>query len=863
MKVSYSSLPCLLLVPLLLGAAMPAGAQVGGEPLMRSLARLESGTVGFVPNHGQWEADVLFHAEVGGAAVTFLAEGVLIRAGGDGGLHDAEALAAGGMLPGQAGVEEQAQLPPAFHLTWEGGKDAPVVEGVGLLGTRYNYFLGARSATNVQAFEVLTYRDVVEGIDLQFRSTPSGLAYDVLADAGAELESLRLRMAPLAVDGVKGDHAEGGVLERTTLREAGRMLEIGEGATGLGASQVIGDCWQTSTSGERMEVAVSFERIAAAAGGVEFGFEASEWNSALPLVIDPTVLLFGTYVGGGNFNYLDAMEVSHSGAAYLTCRGTNGSPTTPGAYLEGLPGSVSTWVGQVSPDGSNLVWATFLGGSVADAPKDLALLADGSLIITGLSSSPDFPTTPGVVQPLKAGVSGTESFITRIGPSGDQLIWSTYLGGSQGDSVKKVAVGGDGLVYLVYGVISSDFPVTSNGFDPLKDPNDLFLVGLAADGTAALYSTFFSCTAIRDVVVSGEGDVYLLGANYPETGLAPTTPGAWRETPFDVEGSDGVIARLSADLSSLKWCTYYGGTASDLPYEMEVALSGAVFVCGYGVSQGDSTEFGFPAGSLTPTVPPFSNVSYAVKLSSNGEEVLAGTFLDPSVMSGLALDEAGQVHVVGNSKDPNCEVTPDAFQPQLNGSKSDAVYYKLDPFFESLEYGTFLGGTGTDYYVNVGLDLAGRPILGMTTFSSNMPLAGVPFQRSLNGENNLFVASFDLSQGSWQVQGNQLVGSYAPDLVGYGEPVLNEPMRLSIRGGKPNGAMWLVVGLSEANTPFAGGIAQPAPKYLFPLQLDATGGTDVLTKWPGFNSDVWVQAWGPDAGGPLGWNATNGLRVLH
>ena len=109
--------------------------------------------------------------------------------------------------------------------------------------------------------------------------------------------------------------------------------------------------------------------------------------------------------------------------------------------------------------GSGLVYSTYLGGSDGDVGLGIAVDGAGSAYVTGDTVSTDFPTTAGAAQTTNAG--GYDAFVTKLDATGSGLVYSTYLGGSDGDFGLGIAVDGAGSAYVTGDTVSTDFPTTA------------------------------------------------------------------------------------------------------------------------------------------------------------------------------------------------------------------------------------------------------------------------------------------------------------------------------------------------------------------------------------------------------------------
>src|SRR5262249_1995319 len=170
---------------------------------------------------------------------------------------------------------------------------------------------------------------------------------------------------------------------------------------------------------------------------VAIGFEIGAYDAGRPLLIDP-VLTYSTYLGGSNGDVGAGIAVDSSGNAYVTGLTRSGDfPITPGAFdttcgADGQCNGGTTTDGvvtQLNPQGSGLVYSTYLGGSLNDQGFGIVVDTAGNAYVTGSTSSPNFPTTIGAYQTSYLG-GGSNAFVTKLNASGSGLVYSTFLVGS-------------------------------------------------------------------------------------------------------------------------------------------------------------------------------------------------------------------------------------------------------------------------------------------------------------------------------------------------------------------------------------------------------------------------------------------------
>ena len=273
-------------------------------------------------------------------------------------------------------------------------------------------------------------------------------------------------------------------------------------------------------------------------GRVQDGF-VSKLNAA------GSALAYSTFLGstdtGGNGIAVDA-----SGNAYVVGI-TNASefPTTPGAFQKTPRGG---FVVKLNEAGSALIYSTFIGGNGYNSAYAIALDKDGNAYITGLTSSPDFLTTPGAFQRTCQGcvpdkVIG-DAFITKLNAAGSALVYSTYLGAGQTLGL-GIAVDADGNAYVSGNTNSYRFPRTREAFQTVYGGGitDAFLTKLKADGSALLYSSYLGGNDIDNstgIAVDALGRAYIVG--YTFSSNFPVTSGGFQTTFGGAE--DGFISRF-------------------------------------------------------------------------------------------------------------------------------------------------------------------------------------------------------------------------------------------------------------------------------------------------------------------------------
>ena len=236
------------------------------------------------------------------------------------------------------------------------------------------------------------------------------------------------------------------------------------------------------------------------------------------LTANGRAIRYSTLLGGRGDDRGNAIAVDLLGQAYVT--GETRSPDFPtkNALQPTFHGFLpDAFVAKLSADGRTLRYSTFLGANDSDSGSDITVDLLGRAYVVGSASSRDFPTV-NAIQPSPGG-SG-DAFIARFTADGSALNYSTYLGGSSGDSITGIAVDLLGQAYVTGGTQSPDFPIKNAPQPTLASEPDAFVAKLSADGRALRYSTYLGGSSVdtgRGIAVDLRGQSYIIGVtNSPD-----------------------------------------------------------------------------------------------------------------------------------------------------------------------------------------------------------------------------------------------------------------------------------------------------------------------------------------------------------
>ncbi len=246
-----------------------------------------------------------------------------------------------------------------------------------------------------------------------------------------------------------------------------------------------------------------------------------------------------TFLGGADRDDILDMALDPTGNVVVTGETVSKDfPTTPDAFQRENGGVTTAFVTKLTPDLSEILFSTYLGGSIDDHGQTVAVDDAGGIYVAGRTLSTDFPVTLGALQGrFVRGAFFGDAFVTKVSADGSKLIYSTYLGGSSDEEVNGIAVDGTGQATVTGGTGSNDFPLTSNAVQgAIAGLDDVFVTRLSADGSRAIYSTLLGGEKgdrTLGIAAAGPGAVVVVG-----TTVSPDYPATAGSLQTEVRGAD-------------------------------------------------------------------------------------------------------------------------------------------------------------------------------------------------------------------------------------------------------------------------------------------------------------------------------------
>lgn len=402
-----------------------------------------------------------------------------------------------------------------------------------------------------------------------------------------------------------------------------------------------------------------------------------------------------------------------------------------------LPTTISqSLISNYQSSTSDLLYSTFLGGSDFDWGEGIAVDETGNTYITGRTLSIDFPTTPGAFDETYNG--DYDGFVVKVNPNDSGLVYATFLGGNDnGDMGHDIALDDAGNAYITGETWSSDFPITPGVFDETFNGGiyDAFVVKLNPSGSGLVYASFLGGSGYdvgANIVVDVEGSAYITGGT--TSGDFPITPEAFDGT---FNNTDAFVVKVNLNGSELAYSTFLGGSSSEGGEGIAVDDVGNVYVTGHT----SSSDFPVTPGAFDETLNGSSDV-FVVKVNPIGSDLDYATFLGGSssqVSFDIAVDGAGSAYITGWTDSSDFPTTPGAFDSGRDGY-SDAFVTKMNPTGSSLAYSSFLGGSGSEQGIGIGLDGMGSAYITGWTDSSDFPVTPGAFDEIFNdGSDDAFV----------------------------------------------------------------------------------------------------------------------------
>jgi len=624
----------------------------------------------------------------------------------------------------------EANSDSVLRMQLAGASPAARIEGIDQLPGKSNYFAGndsTRWRTGVPTYSRVKYNDIYPGITLVYYGNQRQLEYDFVVAPGADPRQIHLSVA--------------GAQKLVVATQGNLVLRNSAGEVQLLAPKVY-----QRINGQKKNISGQWTLANSTAS-----FRLGKYDRTQPLVIDP-VLMYSSFLGGSQKNALRKIAIDAAGNAYVagyTASGDFPAAPTPLATTFGAgPQSRGAFVAKIDSTGSNLLYSTYLSGSADDEEATgLAIDKSGNVYVAGNTHSTDFPTRNAVQSRCAtANQAGTcsDAFLTKISPTGDSILFSTYLGGSGAESARGLFVDAKGSAYLAGVTSSSDFPVTAGAAQARCGgacQQNAFVAKFSPSGDKLAYATYVGGSAsddAADLAVDSAGNAYLVGhttsADFPLATPYQKSCAADAASASKTCIATAFVTKIAPDGSSFAYSTYLGGSLGSKATAIAVDAQGSAYITGstqspdFPVAKAFQKSCALDAASAKCSVDAF-----LTKFAPTGKALVYSTYFGGTgrdEASGIAVDTAGDVHLIGRTESDDFP-TAKPVQAHLKGS-SDAFASRFNPAGSALTFSTYHGGTATESGSSLALDAQGNLYLAGETASADFPTQH-PFQSSCAG----------------------------------------------------------------------------------------------------------------------------------
>jgi hypothetical protein len=684
-------------------------------------ARLKESPLTFEPNRGQADPQVKFVGRAHGYTVMLTADGAVLHIKRDG----------------------------ILRMKMQNAQPTPRVEAFDPRVGKSNYLIGSDRSewvTEVPHYGKVRYQDVYPGVDVIYSGNERNLEYDMIVKPGASPNQIRVAFE--------------GASQMTLDRRGDLELKTAAG-TSINHKPVV----YQQINGQRKPVEGEFVLL----GKNEVGFKLGTYDAAQSLVIDPIVQVFA-FIGGTGDDQGLAIAANSTGV-YLTGKTNTISgaatpfPLTPGTCISGTPPTCTeaaatilqnsktngydVFVTKLSPDGTTLVYSTYLGGSSDDVGTGIAVGSDGSAYVTGFTSSVS-NTAPNAAFPVTVGSIAAGSiinaFVAKLTPSGQALAYSVAFGGvANATQAFSIAIDGSGLAY-VGGVTSGGLIGAATGIQGGifgGGATDGFVAKLDAGGNLVASALVGGAGTDQIIAVALDPNKNIvIAGNTSGAGSLPVPSGNKGKTTATATGTNAFLMSVKNDLSALVYTLTFGN-GLETATGVAVDTGGVVYVVGgsqSGLAFGGATSGTRPviaAGSL-PTSPNLSS-GYLMAFNFDGSYANWIDYLgpqaplaNPNSMNAVAVDNASQAYVIGTT-----------FNPANAGNGTDAWTTRISADGSQNTGATeILGGTGADSGSGVAVNAShevffvGSTTSGMTKGAPNALPGTIGLKRGTPPTNN-------------------------------------------------------------------------------------------------------------------------------
>ncbi len=616
----------------------------------------------------------------------------------------------------------------------------------------YNFFLGnnpKKWVKGVSGSKKLLLRNVWKNIDIQLVTDNSTLRYNFIVHPGADINNLKFSF----------QGAEYKIKNNRLILDT-RFGEVEH--KDLFAYQLI--------VGNLIPVNCKYE----ISNDGQISFNLKNYDKRYTLVIDP--LVTSSFFGGnGDDNVIGIKEIGQGTVWVCGSTESINFPTTIGAYDEILDGTTDIFLTKLDLSGSNrrIITSTLIGGGGSDTPVGIEIDKSGNIYLAGTTNSIDFPTFSFFNNQI-AGYF--DVFASKFNPNGDDIIFSTYVGGAKDDIATSFKLSEDNGLYVCGYTTSMDFPIAGNAYQNKNNgKNDIFLFRLSNSGQSLRFSTYFGGADddfAYSMTVTPSEIVYLVGAT--KSGDFPVHPvriysyGSYTyvlESPYDRTyngGYDAVVLKVYGNGGGLDYASFFGGVADDVAYAVSWYGEDEKVVFA-GVTNKEPSTISFPLtedafqrnikGSSDMFVASLSNI---IITSQYGWTYKSQNLIFSTFVGGSLTEKPVDIEYFPLSQEYGilCQTNSSDFPVFNNPSakkkgKIDACFFKLSKSGTSISFTEFFGGSEDDIPTDLELSSFGDFYAVGKTNSGNFPSLYPIENQNYGGKNDGFILKYSEAKLTW------------------------------------------------------------------------------------------------------------------
>jgi len=729
-------------------SSAPAGRILHAQPDFGKMP------VNFIPNRGQLDERVAYYIQGEDKTIYFSAEGLTFVLAKTNEERESSGLENQRLDERTLGKQATssglpAELERAKNSRWVVKLDFlganPDVNPVGAdeTGTVISYFRGRPGnwKTGLPAYSRIIYSNLWPGIDLVYSGSRDKLKYEFIVHPGANPSRIRLayrgassvlrnKEGCLAVSTPSGGFEDG--LPLAYQEDAGKRLNVAL-------------AYKIADNGDRRTADNDFGETEG--GSVEYGFEVGTYDQTKALILDPVILTYCGYVGGPSYDYGYGIAADSKGCAYITgytySMGT-AFPVAAGPDLTFNGGSADAFVAKLNAAGTAFEYCGYIGGSGNDYGYGIAVDLSGNAYVTGYTNSmaSTFPVLKG---PYLTYNGLMDVFVAKVKADGTALDYCGYIGGSDNDYGRSIAVDGSGNAYVTGYTSStaSTFPVSTGPYLIHNGLIDVFVAKVKADGTALDYCGYIGGSGNDygyGIALDLSGNAYVTGATASTEATFPVLTGPYL-THFGL--MDVFVAKVKADGTALDYCGYIGGSGNDYGYGIAVDLFENAYITG--VTSSTATDFPVLGGPDMTYNGGYYD-AFVAKINAGGTSLsycgyIGGAGYDAG--TGIAVDGWGDAYITGYTSSKEDSFPVKGGPSLTNNGSFDAFVAEVDEVGENLMFCGYIGGADSDLGMGVALDADGSGNIFLTgnTYSneSSFPVIEGP-ELSYSGSRDGFLA---------------------------------------------------------------------------------------------------------------------------